>query len=149
MKLKHTKKKRSRLVAQSFLDGMRQWLTPAVWKQADKARCSRRKSSRWSTQPLILTLLVMTWCCGDSQAERFETAKAFTAVCLTRRRRPGKHVQGFQQALARLPMAVLRAVAQGVRQRLLQLFDWFTDGFFVVGCDGSSMETPRAEELEQ
>src|SRR5438132_9535880 len=140
MKLKHTKKKRSRLVAQSFLDGMRQWLTPAVWKQADKARCSRRKSSRWSTQPLILTLLVMTWCCGDSQAERFETAKGFTAVCLSKRRRPGKSVQGFQKALAQLPMTVLRAVARGVRQRLLSLFDLTSDGWIVMGADGATMD---------
>jgi hypothetical protein len=135
--------------ASSFLGTIRQFLTPAIWKQAEQARRAKRRSSRWSTQPLVLTLLTMTWCCGDSQAERFETAKGFTAVCLTRRRRPGKHVQGFQQALARLPLAVLRAVAQGVRQRLLQVFDLLTDGFFVVGCDGSSMETPRAEELER
>ena len=135
--------------ASSFLESLRQFLTPAIWKQAEQARHAKRRSSRWSTQPLVLTLLVMTWCCGDSQGERFETAKGFTAVCLTRRRRPGKHVQGFQQALARLPLAVLRAVAGGVRQRLLQVFDLYTDAFFVVGCDGSSMETPRAEELER
>jgi hypothetical protein len=135
--------------AASFLESLRQFLTPAIWKQAEQARHAKRRSSRWSTQPLVLTLLVMTWCCGDSQGERFETAKGFTAVCLARRRRPGKHVQGFQQALARLPLAVLRAVAHGVRQRLLQVFDLYTDGFFVVGCDGSSMETPRAEELER
>jgi hypothetical protein len=133
----------------SFLDTLRQFLTPAIWKQAEQARGCKRRSVRWATQPLMLTLLVMTWCCGDSQAERFETAKGFTAVCLTKRRRPGKRVQGFQQALARLPMAVLRTVSQGVRQRLLAMFDLFSDGFFVVGCDGSSMETPRAEELER
>jgi DDE family transposase len=135
--------------ASSFLDSLRQFLTPAIWKQAEQARQAQRRSSRWSTQPLVLTLLAITWCCGDSQAERFETAKSFTAVCLAKRRRPGKHVQGFQQALARLPMAVLRIVAQGVRQRLLQLFDLVTDGFVVVGCDGSSMECPRTEELER
>lgn len=135
--------------ASSFLGTLRQFLTPAIWKQAEQARRAARRSSRWSTQPLVLTLLAMTWCCGDSQAERFETAKGFTAVCLTKRRRPGKHVQGFQQALAKLPMAVLRTVARGLRQRLLHTFDLFTDGFFVVGCDGSSLETPRAEELER
>src|SRR5713226_5906973 len=87
--------------ASSFLDSLRQFLTPATWKQAEQARQAQRRSSRWSTQPLVLTLLAITWCCGDSQAERFETAKGFTAVCLARRRRPGKHVQGFQQALAK------------------------------------------------
>src|SRR6266851_6892428 len=149
MKVQHTKNKQARPVAESFLDGLRQFLTPAIWKQAERARGCRRKSPRWQTQPLILTLLVMTWCCGDSQAERFETAKGFTAVCLTKRRRPGGSVQGFQLALAKLPTRVLRVVAAGIRQRLLALLDLTSDGFIVFGCDGSSMETPRVAELEQ
>lgn len=135
--------------SESFLDSVRLFLTPAVWKQAEQARGARRKSARWATQHLVLTLLVMTWCCGDSQAERFETAKGFVAVCLTKRRRPGRKVHGFQMALAKLPMQVLRVVAEGVRQRMLALLDLTTDGFIVFGCDGSSMETPRTAELEK
>lgn len=135
--------------ARSFLSSLRQFLTPAIWKQAEQARHCRRRSPRWTTQPLVLTLLVMTWCCGDSQAERFETAKGFTAVCLFKRRRPGESVQGFQRALARVPLSVLRVLAAGVRQRLLTLFDLATDGFVVFGADGSSLECPRVEELEQ
>jgi hypothetical protein len=145
----NSKQPRLRPHAKSFLDSLREFLTPAIWKQADRARGCRRRSPRWSTQPLVLTLLVMTWCCGDSQAERFETAKGFTAVCLFKRRRPGQTVQGFQKALAKVPMSVLRAVAVGVRQRLLTLFDLVTDDFMVFGCDGSSLECPRVEELEQ
>jgi hypothetical protein len=144
-----TKKQGLRPCAKSFLDSLREFLTPAIWKQAEQARCSQRRSSRWTTQPLILTLLAMTWCCGDSQAERFETAKGFTAVCLFKRRRPGQTVQGFQKALAKLPMPVLRAVAVGVRRRLLQLFDLACDGFVVFGCDGSALDCPRVEELEK
>lgn len=135
--------------AQSFLDSLRAFLTPAIWKQANNARCAGRKSSRWETQPLVLTLLVLTWCCGDSQSERFETAKGFTAVCLAKRRRPGDSVQGFQKALAKLPTRVLRVVAAGIRRRLLKLLDLMSDGFIAFGCDGSSMETPKAVELEQ
>lgn len=135
--------------ARSFLASLRQLLTPAIWKQAAQARPGRRRRPRWRTQPLVLTLLVMTWCCGDSQAERFETAKGFTAVCLCKRRRPGRSVQGFQRALARVPVAVFRAVAAGVRQRLLTVLDLATDGFVVFGCDGSSLECPRSEELER
>lgn len=135
--------------AQSFLDSLRAFLTPAIWKQANQARCSGRKSSRWSTQPLVMTLLLMTWCCGDSQGERFETAKGFTAVCLAKRRRPGDSVQGFQKALAKLPTRLLRVVAAGIRRRILDLLDLLTDEFRVFGCDGSSMETPKAVELEQ
>src|SRR5580704_13137983 len=120
--------KRRRNQPKCFLGSLRTFLSPAVWKQAEQAQSKCRRPSRWLTQPMILTMLVMTWCCGDSQAERFEIAKGFTAVCLSKRRRPGRTVQGFQKALARLPMPVLRAVAAGLRRRLLQLFELRTDG---------------------
>ena len=71
------------------------------------------------------------------------------AVCLAKRRRPGKSVQGFQKALAQLPVTVLRAVAAGVRRRLLSLFDLTSDGWIVLGGDGSTMECPRVAELEK
>jgi hypothetical protein len=135
--------------APSFLDSIREFLTPAVWKQAEQARHRSRRWPRWSSQPLVLTLLVLTWCWGDSQAERFEIAKGFTAVCLSKRRRPGKTVQGFEKALAKLPMTVLRAVARGVRQRLRTLLHLTGDGWTVLGVDGTALQCPRAAELEQ
>ena len=135
--------------AKSFLDKLHDFVTPAMWKQAKQARRAAKKSPRWTAQPLVLTLLAMTWCCGDSLAERFETAKSFTAVCLRKRRGPGQTVQGFQEALAALPMGVLRVLAAGMRRRMLALFDLASDGFLVFGCDGSSMATPRTAELER
>jgi Transposase DDE domain len=135
--------------ARSFLDSLREFLTPDTWKQAHRARRAKKPSPRWSTQPLVLTLLVMTWCCGDSQPERFETAKAFVATCLPKRRRPGRTVPGFHKALARLPLAARRAVAAGARRRLAALLDLKTEGFVVLGCDGSRLECPRTEELER
>ncbi len=100
---------------------------------------------------MILVLLLMTWCCGDSQPERFETAKAFCVACLPKRRRPGQTVQGFQKALAKLPMSVLRAVAAGIRKTLASRLAsrWFDQGFIGIGCDGSRVECPRTTELEQ
>src|ERR1051325_223898 len=135
--------------AKSFFSNLHELLTPAMWKQANTARDAKKKSSRWSTQPLVLTLLAMTWCCGDSLAERFETAKGFTTVCMRKRRGPGKTVPGFQEALKPLPIGVLRVLAAGVRRRLMALFELSTDGFIVFGCDGSSMAPPRVAELEQ
>jgi hypothetical protein len=149
MDAKQVPKPKLRRHARSFLDNVHELLTPAMWKQAKKARGQKKKSPRWTTQPLVLTLLAMTWCCGDSMAERFEAAKGFTAVCLRKRRGPGETVQGFQDALKALPICVLRVLAAGVRRRLLALFDLHSDGFVVFGCDGSSLETPRTEELER
>jgi hypothetical protein len=146
-----TPKPRLRRQGRSFVDCLREFLTPALWKQAQFHRHGKRRSARWSTQPLILVLLLMTWCCGDSQPERFETAKAFCVVCLPKRRRPGQTVQGFQKALAKLPSRVLRVIAGGIRQVLsLRLASyWFDDGFIPMGCDGSRVECPRSVELEQ
>src|SRR5207247_11297453 len=102
-------------------------------------------------QPLVLMLLLMSWGHGDSQADRFEFAKAYCQVCLRRRRNPGKSVQGFQKALARLPMAVLRILATGVRGVLAARLgeQWLVEGFVPIGCDGSRQECPRSAELEK
>lgn len=145
------KVRRSPRPSRSFVESLRDFLTPALWKQAQKQRRAGRQSSRWRTQPLVLVLLFMTWCCGDSQSERFETAKGFCAVCLPKRRRPGQTVQGFQKALAKLPLSVLRGVAAGVRGVLASRLAgrWFDDGWIAIGCDGSRVECPRTAELEQ
>ena len=142
-------KARLRPQARSFLDSLRQFLTPAVWKQAHQAAGGSRRALRWEVQPLLLVLVVMTWCCGDSQAERFEAAKAFVVVCRRKQKRPGQTVAGFQKALARLPMPVLRALARGVRQRLAALLDLWVDGFIPLGCDGSRLNCPRTAPLER
>ena len=133
----------------SLLEAIRQFLTPAVWKQAHRFLPSRKK--RWELQPLVLTLLCMTWCCGDSMPERFETAKAFCIVCRPKRQRPGAGITGFQKALGKLPPSVLRALAAALRKVFLPLFaaGWQTHGFVPLGVDGSRLECPRTKELER
>jgi hypothetical protein len=145
----HSKTPRLRPKAKTFLDFLRQFLTPALWKQAHRATGSAWQPLRWQVQPLLLVLITMTWCCGDSQAERFEAAKAFCVVCRRKQKRPGRTVQGFQKALLLLPMAVLRVVAAGVRRRLAALLDLTVDGFIPLGCDGSRLSCPRTAPLER
>ena len=142
--------KRTKAPGHSLKQALQQFLTPALWKQAQRiVRQSTKRALRWTAQPLILTLLFMTWSCGDSQAERFETARAFCQVCLPKRRRPGKTVQGFQKALARVPLNALRVMAAGVRRQLPALSNWVIDGFVPIGCDGSRVECPRSKMLER
>lgn len=135
---------------QSLLDHIRQFLTPRVWKQARHAAPRRRDQPRWDLQPLVLILLAMTWAAGDSQPERFEMARGFYVASYRARKRPGKTIQGFQKALARLPMRPLRALAAGVRQEIRRRYAerLLIDGFEPMGCDGSRIECPRATELE-
>jgi Transposase DDE domain len=135
---------------ESFLDCLRYFLTPQLWKQV-LAAIHPGKASRWQAQPLLFVLLVMTWCAGDSAPERFETARAFYIALYQKRRRPGRTCEGFQKALARVPMAALRLVAAAVRRRLLQVFAerFVVDGFIPFGCDGSRVQCPRSQELEE
>jgi len=106
---------------------------------------------RWDIGPLLLVLLTMTWCCGDSLPEKFEAARGFYVICHDKRRRPGETFQGFQQAVGKLPMAVLRALARGIRGRIEHLLAdrWWIGRWIPFGCDGSRLECPRTVELEQ
>jgi hypothetical protein len=136
--------------ARSLMQALGEFLTPQVWKQVRNA-ASRRKLPRWDVRPLVLVLLTMTWCCGDSLAERFEAARGFYVVCHDKRRRPGTTFQGFLQALDRLPMSVLRALSAALRAMIMKACDahWRLGGFIPLGCDGSRLECARTAELEK
>ena len=58
---------------------------------------------------------------------------------LWERKRPGISVQGFEQALQKLPMPVLRSLAAAIRRRVQTLFGdrLRVDGFIPFGCDGT------------
>jgi hypothetical protein len=132
----------------SFAGCLRQFLTPALFKQARKLFSRRR--CRWELRPLMIVLLSMTWCLGDSQPERFQTAGAFCVALAPKRRRPGKTLTGFHKALQRVPCSVLRFFARGIRARLRTVKGVLeTDGWKVFGCDGSSLLCPRTDELEK
>jgi hypothetical protein len=134
----------------SLMDYLRQFLTPQVCKQARQAVPRRRSLPRWDFQPLLIILMAMTWAAGDSQAERFETARGFYVATYQARRRPGKTLAGFQKALARVPLRLLRAVGAGVRDQIRARFAarLLIDGFEPMGGDGSRLECPRSAELE-
>jgi hypothetical protein len=140
---------RRRAQAGTFVGCLRQFLTPALFKQVHQA-CPRRRC-RWGYQPLLFVLLCMTWCQGETQAERFEAARAFYVALHPKRRRPGSTLKGFERALARLPASLLRLTATAVRLhlrlRLGGLLETF--GWKVFGCDGSQLLCPRTAELEE
>jgi hypothetical protein len=147
---KARKPRQLRPVAKSLPECLREFLTASVFKQVRKAAGSRKKP-RWDPQPLLMILLTMTWCCGDSLPEKFEAARGYYVVSHSKRRRPGKTVQGFQQAVKKLPMPVFRTLAAQIRGRIEKLFGdrLLVDGFIPLGCDGSRLECPRSAELEQ
>jgi hypothetical protein len=135
----------------SFHDCLSQFLTPHVWKQAHQAWCPDYAPPRWALQPLVWVVLSMAWCCGDSHDERFATARAVYVAAHQHARRPGSTLAGFLQALAKLPMPVLRALARGVRERLDAEFveALRINGWVPLACDGSRLECPRSAELQR
>jgi hypothetical protein len=88
--MKAARKLREMQRPESLLDYVRQFLTPQVWKQAREALSRRRTHPRWDLQPLLIMAMAMTWAAGDSQAERFETARGFYVASYAARKRPGK-----------------------------------------------------------
>jgi hypothetical protein len=135
--------------ARSLPACLRQFLTPAVWRQAHRGLRKPRRDTRWNFHHLTLVVLAMTRAAGDSAPERFEMARGIVAICRPKRPRAGRSVQGFQKALARTPMRPLVAPAAAVRRRFLALMGdaLVHDGFIPLGCDGSRLECPRNDEL--
>jgi hypothetical protein len=136
-----------------FMSCLRHFLTPEVFGQARAAAPPPKRSDvRWDLRPLMLVLLLCCWAAGDSAEERFEAARAFYVRRVApKRRRPGRTVEGFQMALARLPGFALRAFAGALRARLTEVFSphWRVDGFVPIGCDGTRLACPRVEQLQQ
>lgn len=135
----------------SFAASLTRWLSPQVWKHAHQAGGSRSTAQRWDLHSLLMVLLLMTWTTGESEAERFATAAAFYVARHQHDKRPGTSLQGFQKALAKLPLPVIHALLSGVRRQLQCVFYryWRSDGFVVMACDGSRQECPRSAELEK
>jgi hypothetical protein len=136
--------------AQSLIGSMREFLTPEVFKQVRNG-WPRRKCPRWDLHPLLWILLLTTYCCGDSLPEKFEAAKAYYVISSPKRKRPGETFGGFEKAMAKLPMPVLRSLAAAIRRRVEAVFGdrWKVGGFVPLGCDGTRLACPRSEELER
>jgi hypothetical protein len=133
-----------------FGDTLERFLPAEVWKRAHQAHRPLREPSRWRLTAVVWVLLGCAWCTGDSLEERFAASRAVFVACHQHDRRPGETFAGFLDALRRLPMPVLRALAAGVRGQIRALFGGLlrVNGWMVFACDGSRLECPRSEELQ-
>ena len=77
--------------------------------------------------------------------------RGFYVLSCPKRKRPGKSFAGFEKAVAKLPLPVLRALAAALRGRIESVFGerWKVGGFIPFGCDGTRQACPRTEELER
>jgi hypothetical protein len=136
--------------SQSLIGSMREFLTPEVFKQVRNA-AKRRNCPRWDLHPLLYILLLTTYCYGDNLPEKFEAARGFYVACCPKRKRPGVGFAGFEKAVARLPMPILRTLAAAIRRRIETVFadSWKVGNFIPLGCDGTRQACPRSAELEK
>jgi hypothetical protein len=127
------------------------WLTPQIWKEAHQTDGRKSSPPCWKLHPLVMVLALMTWTTGDSEGERFAAARAFYVACRQHQKRPGKSLQGFEKALAKLPLPVLHALFAALRVRLSYLYEryWSSHGFVIMAADGSRQACPRSAELEK
>ena len=122
-----------------------------MWKQGHQAWFTKHSESSWSLKAILWVLMLMTWIKGDSEKERFLSARNFFVGEHDHEKRPGGTWAGFQAALRRLPIPVFRALAEGLRQQIGGR--WIerlrVGGWLPIGCDGSRLECPRSEQLER
>ena len=134
----------------SVREALRQFLTPQVFKQGHQAWHTTPYDCSWSLKAVLWVLIHMTWGTGDSEVERFLTARLAFVAEHQHGQRPGATWEGFQQALRRLPIPVFRALAAGLRQQVGRR--WIDElrlgGWLPIGCDGARLECPRSAELE-
>jgi hypothetical protein len=79
----------------SFTAALARFLAPQIWKQAHQVHRPKQTAGRWDLHPVLLVLLLMTWTTGDSEAERFATARAVYVARHQHGRRPGQTLSGF------------------------------------------------------
>ena len=96
-------------------------------------------------------MLAMTWAAGDSQPEKFETARGFYVAVLRRPANgPARPSRDFRRPSVASPCANSRRWprACGTRSGPRYAERLLVDGFEPMGCDGSRIECPRTAELE-
>ncbi len=140
--------------SESLSGSMRKFVTPQVWKQVKQAASQHgyRQGFRWTLQPLIMIATMMTWCAGETDADRFVCPKPSTSRFIA----PSDSDQAkCSAAFARrccvcpCPSGGHSAMPCGSRVFHLLSDRMTMEGWFPLGCDGSRMECPRTAELEQ
>ena len=101
--------------SESLSGSMRQFLTPEVWKQVKQVASQHgcRNGVRWTLQPLIMIAAIMTWCAGETDADRFVLSRSFyVQIHCPKRQRPGKAKSAYR-IVCRLQARIVKAIQEG------------------------------------
>ena len=134
--------------SESLSGSMRQFLTPEVWKQVKHAASQHgcRNGVRWTLQPLIMIAAIMTWCAGETDADRFVLSRSFyVQIHCPSDSDLARRLAAFARrcCVCPCPSGGHSAMPCGSRGPPPLGRPHDHGGLVPLGCDGSRMECPR------
>ena len=139
--------------SESLSGSMRQFLTPEVWKQVKQVASQHgcRKGVRWTLQPLMMIAAIMTWCAGETDADRFVLSRSFYVQihCPKRQQTWARRLAAFASVAGFAHARLVGLLRCGGRASHLLADRMTMEGWLPLGCDGSRGWNVRALELEQ
>lgn len=105
---------------------------------------------RWTDRLLAMVAILMTWQSAGTLHEAFGLSRVLAIGMYDSRRRPGKTLCGFIEALQEASDSLVEVISQTLRHRVRTLagasWDWL--GYVVMAVDGSRIDCPRTRANE-
>jgi hypothetical protein len=112
-----------------------------------------RSDARWTPQRLAWLSVLLFWQEGASLSQRFAASWENLAALLGHQRRAGKSYQGWVKAWQRWSPRLLALLAVHLRKLVEAAARaggcWTSDGWVLLGCDGTRINAPRTAENEK
>jgi hypothetical protein len=98
---------------------------------------------------LVWTALLISWDCGATLSERFDSARAAVTEMFPSLKRVGRTYQGFIGALMLAGASLLDSLADELRRQMRAMQScWTIMGILAFAVDGSRVECPRTAANE-
>ena len=140
--------------ARSFQEALSHYLTPQLWKQVLGGLATHAGGFAVDAATLVLGRVDDDVVWRRFARRTLRRGAGFLCVLSPKAASAGRFPSGFQMALARLTAkSSCRAGAAALRQQLAQRFvDALRigkGGYVPLGCDGSRLECPRSQQLQE
>ena len=114
------------------------------------ALISRDGRVRWSDRLLVMVAILMGWQDARTMVDAFEWSRAAVVEMYVSRRRPGRTLAGFLEALQKASDDLLEIVVPHLRDCVRRACGswWRWKGWTVLAVDGSRIDCPRTRANE-
>ncbi len=121
-------------------------LSPALF-----AGMRTRAGAKW--KPRMLAVAALLWACSDfaNLKDRFTQARKIVQHVFRWQLAPGQTYQGFMKVLRNWHIELMLVIEPHIRSKMVEVLpeQWSVAGFVVFAGDGSRIELPRTESLEE